>query len=115
MARMSHRGGVNVSEMIESCHNCPWGDKAGFDSAREAPARVEGVFAMMQAIADRLTAIEKQLTRIETLVDINLGKDGTLPELEKKVDGMYTRMIFVAGASTAIGRLLGVLNFPLFK
>lgn len=43
-----------------------------------------------------------KVIRIETLMDVHLGKDGTLPQLQNKVEGMNAKIIFASGVVSAI-------------
>jgi hypothetical protein len=59
-----------------------------------SPARIDEVLALLRGIDNRLV-------RIETLVDRDLGKDGTLEKMGQKVDGLNTRVLLMSGVTTA--------------
>lgn len=42
------------------------------------------------------------LIRIETLVEVHLGKDGTVPALQRKVDGINAKILLATGVCGAI-------------
>ena len=61
-----------------------------------------------------LDDLNARVVRLETMVDRDLGKEGTLEKLEDKVDGINTRALFTSGGITAALNALRYLP-ALFK
>ena len=49
-----------------------------------------------------LRGISERLVLIETLVEVNLGKDGTVPELKKQVERVNGKIILATGIATGV-------------
>jgi hypothetical protein len=58
----------------------------------------EGTMKENEEALTLLRETHDKVIRIETLMDVHLGKDGTLPQLQKKVDGINAKIIFASGA-----------------
>lgn len=49
-----------------------------------------------------LRGISERLVRIETLVEVNLGKDGIVPELKKHIERVNGKIILASGIATGV-------------
>ena len=58
----------------------------------------EGTMKENEEALTLLRETHDKVIRIETLMDVHLGKDGTLSQLQKKVDGINAKIIFASGA-----------------
>lgn len=91
-------------------HTCPWvrrAERAEEEMGSSSSARIDEVLDLLRSISDRVV-------RIETLVDRDLGKEGTLEKLGDKVEGMNTRILLFSGGVTAAFNALRYL-LPILK
>ena len=98
-------------------HICPWvkfAERAEEEMGSPGTARIEEVLSLLRSIQEKLSTMESKVVRIETLVDVDLSRGGTLDKLEQKVDGMNTKILLFSGATTAVFNALRFLP-ALFK
>lgn len=61
--------------------------------------------SMSERILNALDDLSRRFTRIETLVELHLGKDGTVDRLETQVNSINTRVLLISGGIAVIASL----------
>lgn len=75
---------------------------------RDAMLQDSEMLTLLRDISDRLT-------KLETKIEVYFGPDGTIPEMKKKVDGMWGKMMMLGGAGAVLLFLADWVKAEIFK